>query len=125
MKNNILILFIIALLASCKKEEVATLAESVEGNYTINSIKANDKAVSGVTGNISIAAETADRIDSRLTLTLQGKTEFDDFEDLTLKADGSDIDIYQGADLVGTFSGNNIIFYLADGADLFEFKATK
>jgi hypothetical protein len=116
MKQFILFLTIIFFFTSCKKDP--TLSEQSIGNYTLSTVKLNKDVVPGMTGKIVITERTESTVDVSITLTIQGKSETVDVENLDLAASASDIDISQGTDLVGTISGKTILFYLDDAPDL-------
>jgi hypothetical protein len=116
MKQFILFFTVIFFFASCKKDP--TLAEQSIGNYTLSSVKLNKDVVPGMTGKIIITERTESTVDVSITLTIQGKSETVDVENLDLADSSGDIDISQGTDLVGTISGKTILFYLDDAPDL-------
>jgi hypothetical protein len=126
MKKPIYLIVLVSLILACnKKTEVQTLADKASGNYTINGIKRNTTEITNTTGSLVIKRKAADIVDIRMTLTAGGKSNFADILDLTLKADGNDIDIFQDTNLIGTVTGKDLLFYLSDDKDTFEIKAKK
>ncbi len=125
MKNLIIICISIFFFAGCKKENISTLAGRASGSYTIKTTKLNNQNVSGLTGSIKITSLTAETVKVKVTYALDKSSDFFDINELKLSADGDDIDLKQGSDLVGTVSGNNLLFYLAGDNGTVEFQALK
>jgi hypothetical protein len=124
MKTTIFALLISLLVFSCKTKD-PSLSDKVSGTYKLVSAKIKNIKVDGLTGSFAVKAITVDQVTITVKLTFDGKTESEDFSDLTLKPDGTDIDVYQGTGLVGTFSGNNLKFTVDTDSGLFEFSASK
>jgi hypothetical protein len=124
MKTTIFTLIISLLVFSCKTKD-PSLADGVKGTYKLVSTKLKNAKVDGLTGTFTVKAVADDQVTITVKLTFDGDSETDDYSNLTLKPDGSDLDIYQGTGLVGTFSGNNLIFTIDSTGGLFEFTATK
>jgi hypothetical protein len=124
MKTTIFSLLISLLVFSCKTKD-PSLADGVKGTYKLVSTKLKNTKVDGLTGTFTVKAVADDQITLTAKLTFDGQTESEDYLNLTLKPDGTDVDIYQGTGLVGTFSGNNLIFTVDTDSGLFEFLASK
>jgi hypothetical protein len=124
MKTTIFTFVISLLVFSCKTKD-PSLADGVKGTYKLVSTKLKNTKVEGLTGSFNVKAVADDQITLTAKLTFDGQTESEEYADLTLKPDGTDIDVYQGTGLVGTFSGYNLIFTIDSTEGLFEFKATK
>lgn len=125
MKTTILSFIIFSfLIFSCKTKD-PSLSDKVAGTYKLVSTKLKSTKVDGLTGSFTVKSVATDQVTITVKLTFDGKTESDDYSDLTLKPDGSDIDVYQGTGLVGTFSGNNLVFTIDSDSGLFEFTAAK
>lgn len=123
--RNLIVTYIFSLLfMGCKKEE-PTLAETVMGIYTLNSVNLNKQAAAGVTGSITLKVESELKVGATVKLTFQGKTESADITGLDLTADGADIDLSQDGSLVGTVTGKSIVLYFEDEGDTWEFNGTK
>ena len=125
MKNILYIFLSISILWSCKKSDVASLSGRAAGTYTINTTKLNKQAVAGLTGTIKISTLAADKVKIKVTYTLDKQSDFFDINELSLVADGDDIDLKQGSDLVGTVSGKNLLFFLSGDDGTIEFQASK
>ncbi len=86
------------------------LSDKVKGTYKLVSTKLKSTKVHGLTGNFTVKSVALDQITRTVKLTFNGETESDDNLNLSLIADGTDIDKYQDSGLLDTFSGNYLIF---------------
>jgi hypothetical protein len=124
MKKAIFFLIFSILVFSCKTKD-PSLADSVKGTYNLVSTKLKNAKVIGLTGTFTVKAVADDFITITAKLTFDDDTESEEYANLSLQSDGNDIDVYQNNGLVGTFSGNNLLFTVDTDSGLLEFNASK